>query len=124
MGKYDSQAATALRILTKKGGLITIERERPASMDPVTRREVPADATTRTFACLKLPAGSSLALVPQTLREKIEVELHLSQQGVRDFEPAPGDVAVVGAVRYRILWSRTYDPASDGAVYTLAYGAR
>lgn len=123
MGKYDSQAATALRTIAKKGVSATIARQRPASTDPVTRRSVPAVDITRTFACLKLPAGASVALVPQSLREKIEFELHLAQQGARDFTPAPGDVVTLGAQRIRIEWVRAYDMDGTGPIYTLAYGA-
>jgi hypothetical protein len=126
MGIYDRQAATALRLIKKAGGVLTVSREAPSTgaIDPVTRRAMPAQVITRDFPCVALPPGKQQSLVPQSLREKLEIEFHIAQKGNQDFIPMETDYAVWGGTRYRIVWTTTYDPAADGAIYTLAYGAK
>lgn len=124
MPKFDRQAQTALRLIKKNGGTLEVMRQQAAAFDPVTRRTTAAATLVRNFACVALPPGRSQSLVPSTLREKLEIEFHIAQAGNQDFVPMEADSALWAGQRYRLLWSTTYDPAGDGAIYTLAYGAK
>lgn len=122
MGKYDAQAATALKLITKKGGDITLTRYGAASFDPVTQRDVQSQ-TSYTAKGVCLPAGKSAEFRVGSLEGRNITECFFAAKGL-SITPAPGDEFTFSASKWKIVWAQTYDPAGDGAILTKAYAER
>ena len=122
MGKYDGSAATALKLISKKGGDITIKRESGSSYDPVTQLDSPT-ITSYALKGVCLPAGKSAEFRVGSLEGKSIVECYFAAKDAA-ITPVPGDQFSFQGFNWKIVWTTTYDPAGDGAILTQAYAER
>lgn len=122
MGKYAGAASTALGLLSSKGANITLKRVTRGAFDPVTQTEARTEAT-YTFRGIVMPPSKSADFDVGTLQNRNAVQLTLAQKNM-PIEPKPGDTVVWKGYNWTIFWATTYDPAGDGAIYTVAYAER
>jgi hypothetical protein len=121
MGKYEALAATALALIARKGALVTFTRKNTGPVNPITDVESPAATITGTFQVVGLPPGRSAESRVGSLIGRKLMEFHIARKGAL-MEPSPGDTVEWGSTTWTLFWTQTYDPAADGAIYTLAYG--
>lgn len=119
MGKYAGAASTAYSLLAKKGLPLPLLRKNDVSFDPVTQQEV-ASTTTYTFRAAVLPPGKSAEYDVGSLVGKNAIRILLALKDM-PIEPQPGDVVTYKGGQWTIFWTKTYDPAADGAILTVAY---
>lgn len=123
MATYDSAINAADGLIRRKGRAVTLTRTTAGTFNPVTQAETGAVTTTHAFRAVGLPPGKSAEFRVGSLVGRNVVELHMAQKG-QTVRPSPGDAVTWDAASWTIFWSRTYDPAGDGAIYTLAYAER
>lgn len=123
MGKFDAMAASALRIIKRKGDEVAFSRRVDGAFDPVTQART-STVLTGTFWCVEIPPGKSAELKIGSLVGRNVLQLYMARWGVT-FEPAVGDTFRWKGFDYALIPPLThYDPAGDGAVLTVAYAER
>lgn len=122
MGKYAAQAASALALITKKGGPVVVRRKAASTFDPVTQATTES-WTSYTFQAVVMPPGRGAEFRTGSLAGKNAIELTIAQQG-QTIQPGPGDRVTFKGQDWTIFWSTTYDPAGDGSIFTTAYAER
>ncbi|HEY6965900.1 MAG TPA: hypothetical protein VI229_00400 [Burkholderiales bacterium] len=119
-GKYDSQASTALALLSRKGTSITLRRTSVASADPVTQSGSAGSASTYTFQGVGFPPGKSALYRAETLQKRAMLEVYLAQKGMA-VTPEPGDIITFEGSEFTVFWAEVINPAGDGPVLSRAY---
>lgn len=123
MGKFLSAQQTAAALIAKFGSAITLTRRVAGSFDPVTQAEIGERVERHSFIAVVVPPSQQARFTVGTLEGRDALEFYFSLKG-KTIRPEPGDEVLVGGIPYRLFWSKTYDPALDGAIFTLAYGER
>lgn len=119
MSTYAALTDAALRLIQAKGAPLPLQRTATATFDPVTQARTTTTAS-YSFRAVGLPPGRSAEFRVGTLERRDLIELHIAQKS-QIVRPEPGDVVTWGGKSWTIIWAATYDPAADGAIYTLAY---
>lgn len=122
MGTYLSFQQAAAIMISKAGGDVTVTRFDRGAYDPVTQTGAPS-ATPHAFRAVILPPGQASRYRVGSLEGRNAVECYFALQG-QAITPDKGDVVTVNGQDLTIFWSQTYDPAADGAIFTLAYAER
>lgn len=116
MGKYASQSALALRLVSAKGRLVTFTRV-GATIDPVTQQSVNADTTyTANVLAVPLSAGKARYLfgdAADITKPRLSVTIALKDVSQ---EPRNGDRFTWGGKTYALMNVEVLDPAGDGGV--------
>lgn len=120
MGKFLSANQTAAALIAKFGGTATLTRTTPGTVDPVTQVRIGASDTPYTVLAATLPAGQHAQYIAGTMEKRAALEAYVSLKGLAVI-PEPGDALAVGGKTYRVFWVKTYDPASDGPIFSHAY---
>lgn len=121
--KYESLAASALALVSRKGRLTAFSRQSAGTLDPVTDTVTGQQPIAGLLPAVGLPAGKSAEFRIGSLEGRNIMEFHVARSG-SSFAPQPGDDVSWGGFTWRIFWTADYDPASDGAIYSLCYGER
>lgn len=121
MAKFLSAQATAAALIAKNGSKVQLRRRVVNGFDPVTQFESVTDTTYDFFAVVIPPSQANRYKVNLEGKNAVEVYFSLKGQAIR---PEPGDILVAGGEEWRLFWSQTYDPALDGAIFTLAFAER
>lgn len=119
MATYAGQINSVHAIISAKGREVTLRRSTVTLTDPVTQAQT-ATVQTWPFKAVALPPGKSAEFRIGSLQGRRLLEFHFAQKA-QQTTPQPGDVVLWGGQEWVIFWSTTYDPAGDGAIYTLAY---
>jgi hypothetical protein len=119
VASYGALIDAAHRLIAVKGAALPLQRTTGVSYDPVTQARVTVTAS-YTFRAVGLPPGKSAEFRIGSLERRDLIELHIAQRS-QTIRPEPGDIVTWGGKQWTIFWSTTYDPAADGAIYTLAY---
>lgn len=119
MAIYASLIESALRLISAKGSDLPLQRITESAFDPVTQVRTTATAS-YVFRAVGLPPGKSAEFRIGSLERRSVIEFHIAQKS-QTVRPEPGDVVTWAGASWTIFWSATYDPAADGAIYTLAY---
>ena len=115
-GFYDNLQATASKLLSQKGQLVTLIRaEGDVSYDPATATAAPAGTTTYSGAAAVFPFPSQEVDGKDVLRTDRKVYLQAS--GIPD--PAPGDVLTINGVPHRVVRPISVAPAGTSVVHIL-----
>lgn len=122
MVKFQGFINLADRLIRAKGAAVTLTRSAQSGDDPVAQTATVAD-TAYTFRGVGFPAGNGAEKRIGSLVGRNVMEFYLAQKD-QTIEPAPGDALAFGSNTWRIVWSKTYDPAADGSIFTLAYAER
>jgi hypothetical protein len=122
MAKYDAFYATATRLIGSKGTATTIVRNSRTMRDPITQTGGGAAIITSAVKAVGLPAGKSAEFAVGTLEKRNISEFYIAHD--QRFTPQPGDEMPWGDHTWKLVWTATYDPAADGAIFTKAYGER
>ena len=121
MGSYASAQSAALSLIKRKGAPATFRRT-STTLDPVSQARSESTATASLYT-VGLPPGRSAEFHLGSLQRRNIIELHIAQKG-STFAPQPGDVVAWAGHEWAVIWSTTYDPDADGAIYTKAYAER
>jgi hypothetical protein len=122
VGKYDALASTALALIEKKGAPLVLTRKGVTAFDPITQIETSTN-TPHTVKAVVLPPGKGAEYRVGSLAGKNAIEITMAQKGL-SIRPQPGDLVQWQGAAWTIFWATTYDPAADGAIYSLAYAER
>lgn len=122
MGKYLSFVETADALISKKGLDVQLVRRTSTSFNAVTQVET-GKSVSYTFKAVCMPPSQQARRTVGTLEGKIAIECYFSAKG-QTITPQPGDVITYQNAQWTIFWAQTYDPAGDGAIFTLAYAER
>ncbi len=122
MGKYDALASTAVALIEKKGAALVLTRKGVSAYDPVTQVES-STSTPYEVKAVVLPPGRGAQYRVGSLEGKNAIEITMAQKGL-PIRPQPGDIVQWQGAAWTIFWATTYDPAADGAIYSLAYAER
>lgn len=122
MAKYDAFTALAARLISSKGAQTVITRTTRTMRDPVTQTGGGAATLTATIKAVGLPAGKSAEFAVGTLEKRNVMEFYIAHDS--NITPQPGDEMPWGDHTWKLIWTATYDPAADGAIFTKAYGER
>lgn len=119
MGKYSGAAATALALITKKGGPVTLIRQTGTAFDPVTQSDVPSTQS-YSLTAVALPGKKrSEDYQPGTLTKGLCVKFLFALKDAPT-QPTVGDLVVYKGDRWTITDLNIVDPAGDGAIYSEA----
>jgi hypothetical protein len=121
MGKYLSAAETAYALIARKGGDVPLVRRVETAFDPITQSAGVSEET-YTFKGVCMPPSAAAKYRVGTLEGLDARECYLSSKEA--VTPAVGDVITWEGASWRIFWAQTYNPAGDGAIFTLAYAQR
>jgi hypothetical protein len=119
MGKFLSLAETAEALISQFGGEVSVKRLNSANFDPITQTEIKAGSTEIFKACV-LPPSREATYKLKTLELSATAEVYFALKD-RSFIPGPGDTFDWNGKSYTINHSQTYDPAADGAIFSIAY---
>ncbi len=121
MGKYASQSALALRLVSAKGRLVTFTRV-GATIDPVTQQSVNADTTyTANVVAVPLSAGKARYLFgdgADITKPRLSVTIALKDVSQ---EPRNGDRFTWNGKSYVLGSAEILDPAGDGSIIATGY---
>lgn len=120
MSKYLSAQAAAARMIKKAGTRTTLTRVVEGTFDPVTQSETGGGPVGYPFTVAVFPPSQQARFRVGSLEGRNAVELYFSLEG-QTIRPQPGDEIDIGGVPHVLFWSQTYDPALDGAIFTIAY---
>lgn len=120
MGKFLSNQQAAAALIAKFGGQAVLTRRTPGMLDPVTQVRTGASETPYTVLAATMPAGQHAQYIAGTMEKRAALEAYVSLKGLA-IVPEPGDALTVGGAIYKVFWVKTYDPASDGPIFSHAY---
>jgi hypothetical protein len=123
MTKYLTAQATAARLIKKAGSVVTLTRTVPGVVDPVTQTETGRQEVDYPFTVAVFPPSQQAKFRVGSLEGRNAVEIYFSLAG-QTIRPQPGDRISIGGVDHALFWSQTYDPALDGAIFTIGYAER
>lgn len=119
MAKFLSAQQTAAALIAKNGSKVTLTRTATLGFDPVTDADL-TQTQTEDFLAVVMPPSQQARFTAKTLERQIAYEVYFSLKG-RTLRPQPGDMLRLGDIDHKLFWATTYDPALDGAIFTLAY---
>lgn len=124
MGKYLSFQKTATRMITRKGGTVTLTRDVPGTYDPIQDQEVGGGPQSYVFKAVALPPTQQNRFGIGSLEGRDVLEFYFALEG-QAIQPKAGDrVTTAPEQIYTLFYAQTFDPALDGAIMTIAYGER
>lgn len=123
MAKFLSAQQTAAALISKFGSAVTLRRTLPGAFDPVTQSEIGETIASEQFTAVAVPPSQQAKYTVGTLEGRDALEVYFALKG-RSMRPQPGDDVIMGGTTYRVFWAQTYDPALDGAIFTLGYVER
>jgi hypothetical protein len=121
MGKYASQSALALRLVSAKGRLVTFTRV-GATIDPVTQQTVGSDTTyAANMVAIALTASKARFLFGEAADiTKPRLSVTIALKNVSE-EPRNGDRFTWGGKNYALGSVEILDPAGDGSILATGY---
>lgn len=122
MATYQSFIDLADKMIRAKGASATLTRPGDTGFDPVTQTATP-DPDAATVRAVGFPPSRQAEHHIGSLVGRTVMEFYIALKS-QTIVPSPGDLLRWAGVEYRVIWSQTYDPAGDGAIFTLAYGER
>lgn len=120
MGKYASAQNTALALIAKKGGPVTLKRAVPGTFDPITQARVGATTTSVTYQAVVLPPSGQTKYQAGTLEISVSFEAYFALKG-QTVIPTVGDVVTVSGTDYKVAYVDVTDPAQDGPILAKAF---
>ena len=121
MGKYDSQSALALRLVSAKGKLVTFTRS-GSVVDPVTQTSVDTSTTYEApMLGIALSAGKARYLFGEGADiTKPRLSVTIALYGL-EVEPRNGDRFTWNGKTYALMNVEVLDPAGDGGIIATGY---
>lgn len=122
MATFANFIKLADKLIRKNGSALVLTRKTDGSLDPVT--QVASTSTAEhTFRGVGFPPGRSAEFRIGSLQNRNIQEFYIAAKD-QTVTPAPGDTFTYGGAIWTVIWAQTYDPAADGAIFTLAYAER